>query len=59
MLQALQAGPRTVPELTLELYRGLPPELMRFAEMQIQAGLHKLQREGRSTVNAERWQRSS
>jgi ribonuclease/clavin/mitogillin len=56
LLQALQAGPRTVHELAMELYRGLPAELMRFAEMQIQAGLHKLQREGRAvTVHAERW----
>jgi glyoxylase-like metal-dependent hydrolase (beta-lactamase superfamily II)/8-oxo-dGTP pyrophosphatase MutT (NUDIX family) len=57
LLQVLSAGPRTVAELAVELYRGLSPELMRFAEMQIRAGLHKLQREGRAAVNAERWQR--
>jgi glyoxylase-like metal-dependent hydrolase (beta-lactamase superfamily II)/8-oxo-dGTP pyrophosphatase MutT (NUDIX family) len=51
LLQALQAGPRTVAELALEMYRGLPPELMRFAEMQIRAGLHKLQREGRNVIS--------
>ena len=50
LLQALAAGPRTVLELVMELYRGLPAELMRFAEMQIQAGLHKLQREGRAVA---------
>lgn len=56
LLQALQAGPRTVAELAMELYRGLPADLMRFAQMQIQAGLDKLQREGRTAVDAERWQ---
>ncbi len=50
LLQALTAEPRTVSELALELYRGLPAELMRFAEMQIRAGLHKLQREGRAVA---------
>jgi len=48
LLEALAAGPRTVSELTVELYRGLPAELMRFAEMQIRAGLHKLEREGKA-----------
>lgn len=59
LLQALQAGPQTVSELAMELYRGLPADLMRFAAMQIQAGLHKLQCEGRAvTVDAERWQQT-
>jgi ribonuclease/clavin/mitogillin len=58
LLQALQASPRTVSQLALELYRGLSPELMRFAEMQIQAGLHKLQREGRAVaMEANTWRR--
>jgi endoribonuclease LACTB2 len=59
LLQVLESGPKTVPELAVELYRGLPADLMRFAEMQIQAGLHKLQCEGRAGVDAERWQRYS
>jgi ribonuclease/clavin/mitogillin len=50
LLQALSAKPRTVPELAVEMYRGLPAPLMRFAEMQVLAGLHKLQREGRAVV---------
>lgn len=59
LLQALEVGPRTVSELAMELYRGLPAELMRFAEMQIHAGLHKLQRENRAaTVEKDRWRRS-
>lgn len=59
LLQALNAGPRTVSELAMELYRGLPAELMRFAEMQIQAGLHKLHREDRVIVGGnDHWQRT-
>ncbi|HZT80651.1 MAG TPA: MBL fold metallo-hydrolase, partial [Gemmataceae bacterium] len=48
LLEALQAGPRKVPELAVELYRGLPANLMRFAEMQVVAGLYKLRQEGRA-----------
>jgi glyoxylase-like metal-dependent hydrolase (beta-lactamase superfamily II)/8-oxo-dGTP pyrophosphatase MutT (NUDIX family) len=55
LLQALQGGPRRVPDLAVELYRGLPAKLMRFAEMQIQAGLLKLQREGRATATGQEW----
>jgi ribonuclease/clavin/mitogillin len=56
LLQALRARPQTVSELAIELYRGLPPDLMRFAQMQIKAGLHKLQLEGRAiTEDAEHW----
>lgn len=60
LLQALTDEPRTVTELAVELYRGLPADSMRFADMQIRAGLHKLQREGRAVaVDAERWERTS
>ncbi len=56
LLQALTSEPRTVADLAVELYRGLPEPLMRFADMQVRAGLHKLQREGRAVaVDAERW----
>jgi glyoxylase-like metal-dependent hydrolase (beta-lactamase superfamily II)/8-oxo-dGTP pyrophosphatase MutT (NUDIX family) len=58
LLQVLGAEPRTVPELAGEMYRGLPAELMRFAEMQVAAGLHKLQQEGRAVEEAERWRRN-
>ncbi len=47
LLAALGATPRTVPDLAQELYRGLPEALVRFAELQLRAGLTKLQREGR------------
>lgn len=60
LLQALSGGPRTMSELALELYRGLPADLMRFAEMQIRAGLHKLQQEDRAlAVDANRWRQNS
>jgi glyoxylase-like metal-dependent hydrolase (beta-lactamase superfamily II)/8-oxo-dGTP pyrophosphatase MutT (NUDIX family) len=52
LLAALAAGPRRVPELALELYRGLPAPLMRFAELQVLAGLLKLQRDGRAILGA-------
>lgn len=47
LVAALQAGPRTLADLGPELYRGLPAKLMRFAELQLLAGLQKLEREGR------------
>ena len=48
LLDALAAGPRTIDELAPELYKGLPDPLMRFAKLQIQAGLIKLEREGKA-----------
>jgi len=47
-VQALAPGPRSIPELAVELYRGLPPKLMALAELQTLAGLQKLQREERA-----------
>jgi glyoxylase-like metal-dependent hydrolase (beta-lactamase superfamily II)/8-oxo-dGTP pyrophosphatase MutT (NUDIX family) len=47
LLAALGPEPRTAADLAAELYRGLPPELMRFARLQVLAGLEKLQRQGR------------
>jgi hypothetical protein len=58
LLEALTAGPRTIADLGRELYKGLPPELMRFAELQILAGLQKLQREGRVQATEQAWCRS-
>jgi glyoxylase-like metal-dependent hydrolase (beta-lactamase superfamily II)/8-oxo-dGTP pyrophosphatase MutT (NUDIX family) len=45
LLEALADGARTIAELGPELYKGLPSELMGFAELQILAGLQKLERE--------------
>jgi glyoxylase-like metal-dependent hydrolase (beta-lactamase superfamily II)/8-oxo-dGTP pyrophosphatase MutT (NUDIX family) len=53
LVQALREGPRGVAELAGELYRGLPGELLRFARLQLLAGLLKLQREGRAEVAGE------
>jgi glyoxylase-like metal-dependent hydrolase (beta-lactamase superfamily II)/8-oxo-dGTP pyrophosphatase MutT (NUDIX family) len=47
LLVSLASGPRTEAELCDEIYRGLAENMRRFAELQIQAGLLKLQREGR------------
>jgi hypothetical protein len=59
LVQALGAGPRTVAELAVAMYRGLPPELMRYAEMQVAAGLHKLRGEGRAVaVDDTSWRRN-
>ena len=49
----MNASPRSVADLARELYKGLAPTMMRFAELQILAGLQKLEREGRVHVNGE------
>ena len=41
---ALGPKPRTVAELALEMYRGVPEHLMKFAQLQVLAGLQKLAR---------------
>ncbi|HEV3119933.1 MAG TPA: MBL fold metallo-hydrolase [Gemmataceae bacterium] len=48
LVAALNARPRAVADLAVELYKGLAPALMRFAELQVLAGLKKLQHEGRA-----------
>jgi endoribonuclease LACTB2 len=48
LLDALAEGPRTIDELAPELYKGLPEPLIRFAKLQILAGLIKLEREGKT-----------
>lgn len=55
LLQALGDKPRGVNELAEEVYRGLPTPLMRFAEMQIHAGLLKLEGEGRALPEQNGW----
>jgi glyoxylase-like metal-dependent hydrolase (beta-lactamase superfamily II) len=47
LLAALSTTPRSVPELTQELYKTTPSALMKFAELQVLASLQKLQAEGR------------
>jgi ribonuclease/clavin/mitogillin len=48
LLEALATGSRPVSDLTEELYRGTPSSMMRMAELQLKAGLHKLQTEGKA-----------
>jgi glyoxylase-like metal-dependent hydrolase (beta-lactamase superfamily II)/8-oxo-dGTP pyrophosphatase MutT (NUDIX family) len=55
LLAALGAAPRTVPDLAEEMYKGLPGPLMKFAELQVLAGLQKLQREGRAEPAGPGW----
>jgi glyoxylase-like metal-dependent hydrolase (beta-lactamase superfamily II) len=55
LVAALSGGPRTVGELAAELYKGLPSQLRRLAELQVQAGLEKLRREGRAEEAGGGW----
>jgi ribonuclease/clavin/mitogillin len=55
LLEALAVGPRGLAEMSLEIYRGLPPVLMKFGELQLLAGLQKLQREGRAVEEGPVW----
>jgi glyoxylase-like metal-dependent hydrolase (beta-lactamase superfamily II) len=48
LLSALGETPRAVTELAAELYKGLPAALMRLGELQVEAGLIKLERDGRA-----------
>ncbi len=47
LLAALAEGPRRVTEMSREIYRGLPSNLMQLGELQLLAGLRKLERESR------------
>jgi ribonuclease/clavin/mitogillin len=47
LLAALGTAPRTIAELAPELYKGTPTALMRLAQLQMLAGLRKLEREGK------------
>jgi ribonuclease/clavin/mitogillin len=59
LLDALSATPRTVAELSQELYRGLPDKIMYFAELQLLAGLQKLEREGSAIRGPAGWCRGT
>jgi glyoxylase-like metal-dependent hydrolase (beta-lactamase superfamily II)/8-oxo-dGTP pyrophosphatase MutT (NUDIX family) len=50
LIAALAQQHCTVDDLASEMYRGIPPELMRFARLQVLAGLRKLQDEGRAEL---------
>jgi ribonuclease/clavin/mitogillin len=59
LLTMLDGGPHTVKDLAQTVYRGLPEKLMRFAELQVLAGLQKLEREGRASSNGAGWLRTT
>jgi glyoxylase-like metal-dependent hydrolase (beta-lactamase superfamily II) len=58
LVALLAEGPRSVKDLAQSVYRGLPDPLMRFAELQVLAGLQKLEREGRAALQANGWVRT-
>jgi endoribonuclease LACTB2 len=58
LLAALSETPQTIADLTLELYKGVPSNLIRLAELQMLAGLQKLQREGRAEPVGDGWRAS-
>jgi glyoxylase-like metal-dependent hydrolase (beta-lactamase superfamily II) len=53
LLAALGRGSQSVSELAQQLYKGLAANMMRFAELQVRAGLIKLEREGRVEQTAQ------
>jgi glyoxylase-like metal-dependent hydrolase (beta-lactamase superfamily II)/8-oxo-dGTP pyrophosphatase MutT (NUDIX family) len=56
LLAALASGPRILEDLLVEVYKGVPEPLMKFARLQLQAGLEKLQREGRVIMSGGEWE---
>jgi glyoxylase-like metal-dependent hydrolase (beta-lactamase superfamily II) len=48
IVDALSQGPRSEAELLDEVYRGVPAALSRYAALQLQAGLIKLEREAKA-----------
>jgi glyoxylase-like metal-dependent hydrolase (beta-lactamase superfamily II) len=60
LVQLLGQGCGRVTDLAVELYKGVPEPMMRFAQLQVEAGLRKLQQEGRVTLtraaDVDHWQ---
>jgi glyoxylase-like metal-dependent hydrolase (beta-lactamase superfamily II)/8-oxo-dGTP pyrophosphatase MutT (NUDIX family) len=57
LLEALAERPRTIADLAQELYKGLPPQHLTLAELQLLACLEKVQREGRVVQERTTWRR--
>lgn len=57
LLQTLSNKPQTIAALALELYKGTPPQVMPLAELQLLAGLLKLQEEGLTKETELGWTR--
>lgn len=56
LLSALKAESRSLADLAADLYRGLPSNLRRLAELQTEAGLLKVEAEGRVERKGDLWQ---
>jgi glyoxylase-like metal-dependent hydrolase (beta-lactamase superfamily II)/8-oxo-dGTP pyrophosphatase MutT (NUDIX family) len=59
LLASLASGPRSMDDLLLEVYKGVPEPMMKFARLQLLAGLEKLEREGKAVRDREQWSLSS
>ena len=56
VIEALVSGPQTVQSITESIYHGLPPSLVPAAAENVRAHLDKLRRDGRASVDEDRWQ---
>jgi endoribonuclease LACTB2 len=60
LLAILATGSHAIPQIAETLYKGLQPSMMRFAELQVLAGLQKLEKEAKvrptRTEKGEVWQ---
>ncbi len=59
LLVSLASGPRSMDDLLPEVYKGVPEPMMKFARLQLLAGLEKLEREGKAVRDKEQWTLSS
>jgi glyoxylase-like metal-dependent hydrolase (beta-lactamase superfamily II) len=59
LLASLVSGPRSMNDLLPEVYKGVPEPMMKFARLQLLAGLEKLEREGKAMRDGEQWRLSS
>jgi glyoxylase-like metal-dependent hydrolase (beta-lactamase superfamily II) len=57
LVRALGTAPRSVAELVREVYADTAPELWPLASRSLEAGLLKLEEEGRARHSGERWAR--
>lgn len=55
LLAALSSGPRNMNDLLVEVYKGVPEPMIKFARLQLLAGLQKLEREGKAIANGDDW----
>lgn len=58
LLAALASGPRNMNDLLVDVYRGVPEPMMKFARLQLLAGLQKLEREGKASPVGELWRQA-